>query len=198
MKAKLFLCTTAVMSAVTLPLRADAPNLVTNGNFEQMKDGSPVGWANPAKPGISTTAFPTEDKQGKFAQVELLRSGGIGAYFSQPVKVKPHTRYRLSLLARMGTGKVTIAVGGSAGENKISERLLGETSTRLTMAPLFWDADWYKNLIFTPNQWRPVTLEFDSGEVTQIAVAFGAYFTAGNYAFDDVSLVEIGPSAAQK
>jgi hypothetical protein len=180
------------------PLRADAPNLITNGNFEQTKGGAPVGWANPATAGISTTAFPTEEKQGKIAQVELLHSGSTGAYFSQSVKVEPHTRYRVSLLARMNTGKITVAVGGGTGDNKISERLLGETSTRLTMAPLFWDADWYKNLIFIPNQWRPVSLEFDSGELTQIYVAFGAYFVAGNYAFDDVSLVEIGPSAAQK
>lgn len=186
------------MLAAALPLQADTPNLITNGNFEQMKDGVPVGWANPDRSGISKTAFPAEQERGQIAQVELLRSGSIGAYFAQSVKVKPHMRYRLSLLARMDTGKITLAVGGGTGENKLSERLLGETSARLTMAPLFWDADWYKNLIFIPNQWRPVSMEFDSGELTQISVAFGAYFTAGNYAFDDVSLVEIGPSAAQK
>jgi hypothetical protein len=188
----------AFVLAIALPLRADAPNLITNGDFEQMKDGVPVGWSTPSLPGLAQNAFPTEPERGQFAQVELLRSGDKGAYFGQSVKVVPHTRYRLSLLARMNKGKITVAVGGGTGENKLSVRLLGEPSTRLPMTPLFWDADWYKNLSFVANQWRPVSLEFDSGELSHIAIAFGAYFTAGNYSFDDVSLVEIGPSAAQK
>jgi hypothetical protein len=185
------------MLAVSLPLRADAPSLITNGNFEQTEDGLPVGWSTPNTPGLVKTAFPTEEGRGKIAQVELLRSGDKGAYFGQTVKVKPHTRYRLSLLARLDKGKITAAVGGGTGENKLSVRVLGEPSTRMPMSPLFWDADWYKNLSFVANQWRPVSLEFDSGTLTQISVAFGAYFTAGNYSFDDVSLVEIGPGAAQ-
>jgi hypothetical protein len=185
----------AFVLAIALPLRADAPNLITNGDFEQMKDGVPVGWSTPSLPGLAQNAFPTEPERGQFAQVELLRTGDKGAYFSQAVKVEPHTRYRLSLLARMNKGKITAAVGGGTGEGKLSVRLLGETTTRMPMAPWFWDADWYKNLPFIANEWRPVSLEFDSGELTQIGIAFGAYFTAGTYAFDDVSLVEIGPGA---
>lgn len=181
------------------PLRADAPNLITNGDFEQIKkDGFPVAWSTPNLPGLAETAFPDEAQRGQFAQVELLRSGDKGAYFAQTVKVVPHTRYRLSLLARMNKGKLTVAVGGGSGEGKLSVRLLGEPSTRLPMTPLFWDADWYKSLSFVPNEWRLVSLEFDSGELSKIDVAFGAYFTAGTYAFDDVSLTEISSSATQK
>jgi hypothetical protein len=197
MKVTRFFIAPALLLAAALPLRADAPNLITNGNFEQMKDGLPVGWSTPNTPGLARNAFPTEPERGQFAQVELLRSGDKGAYFGQSVKVKPHTRYRLSLLARLNKGKITAAVGGGTGENKLSVRVLGEPSTRMPMAPLFWDADWYKNLSFVANQWRPVSLEFDSGELTQISVAFGAYFTAGTYSFDDVSLVAIGPDAPQ-
>lgn len=198
MKSLPLLLTPALMLAAALPMRADAPNLITNGNFEQMKDGLPVGWSTPDTPGLAKAAFPDEPTRGKIAQVELLRTGDKGAYFAQSAKVKAHTRYRFSLLARMDKGKITAAVGGGTGENKLSMRTLGETTTRMPMAPLFWDASWYKNLPFISNQWRPVSLEFDSGELTQISVAFGAYFTAGNYSFDDVSLIEIGPGAAQK
>lgn len=192
-----FLLLPLLTVATALPTRADSPNLIVNGNFEQMKDGLPVGWSTPKNPGLVETAFPTEGDRGALAQVELLRSGDKGAYFGQSVKVKPHTRYRLSLLARLNEGKITVAVGGGSGENKLSVRLLGEPSTRLPMIPLFWDADWQKNLSFVANQWRPVSLEFNSGELTQISVAFGAYFTAGRYSFDDVALVELGPVAKQ-
>lgn len=195
MKTKRFLIAPALLLAAVLPLRADMPNLVTNGDFEQMKDGAPVGWTAPNLPGLAQNAFPSEPERGQFAQVELLRTGDKGAYFSQSVQVKPHTRYRLSLLARLNTGKITVAaIGlGKDGANKLNLRLLGEPRTRMPMAPVFWDADWYQNLIFTANQWRPVALEFDSGELTQVYITFGAYFTAGTYGFDDVSLIEIAP-----
>lgn len=182
--------------AACLPARADSPNLIDNGNFEQLKEGLPVGWSAPQNSELAKTAFPVEEGRGVLAQVELLRSGDKGAYFGKSVKVEPHTRYRLSLLARMTKGKITVAVGGGTGDNKLNLRVLGEPSTRMPMAPSFWEARWYKNLIFTANQWQPVTLEFDSGELTQVAVSFGAYFTAGQYSFDDVSLIKIGPSTA--
>ena len=197
MKKMRFLLLPVLAVAMVAPTRADSPNLITNGNFEQMKDGLPVGWSTPKNPGLVETAFPTEQERGAVAQVELLRSGDKGAYFGQSVKVKPNMRYRLSLLARLNEGKITVAVGGGKGDNKLSVRLIGEPSTRMPMSPSFWDADWYKNLSFTSGQWRPVSLEFDSGELTQISVAFGAYFTAGRYSFDDVSLVELGPAAKQ-
>lgn len=191
-----FILLSGCVLAVSSPSFANSPNLIENGDFERMKDGSPIGWTAPADSEITKASFPVEENRGVLAQVALLRSGDRGAYFGKSVNVEPHTRYRLSLLARMTRGKITVAVTGGTGDNKLNVRVLGEPSTRMPMAPLFWDAQWYKNLIFTVNQWQPVTLEFDSGELTQVAVSFGAYFTAGNYSFDDVSLIKIGPSTA--
>ena len=194
MKVQRMLLLPGLVLVACLPSQADSPNLIDNGNFEQLKEGSPVGWSAPHAPELAKTTFPVEEGRGVVAQVELLRTGDKGAYFGKSVKVEPHTRYRLSLLARMTKGKITVAVGGGTGDNKLNIRVLGEPSTRMPMAPLFWEAPWYKNLIFTANQWRPVTIEFDSGDLTQVAVSFGAYFTAGQYSFDAVSLTKIGPS----
>ena len=194
MKVQRMLLLLGLILGACLPSQADSPNLIDNGNFEQLREGLPVGWTSPQNSEIIKTAFPVEEGRGVSAQVELLRTGDKGAYFSKSVKVEPNTRYCLSLLARMNKGKITVAVGGGTGDNKLNIRVLGEPSTRMPMAPLFWEAPWYKNLIFTANQWRPVTIEFDSGDLTQVAVSFGAYFSAGQYSFDDVSLTKIGPS----
>jgi len=188
----------ALMS--TLAASADAPqNLVTNADFEQVKDGAPAGWTSTAaRPGLNSITFPTEKGRGTIARVELLQSGVSGAYVGQAVKVKPHTRYRLSLLARLNKGKITFAVTGVDGPKDLSVRLIGEPSTRMPMAPLFWDANWYKNLSFVAGEWRPVALEFDSGKLSQVYISFGGYFTTGSYAFDDVSVIELGPTAAKQ
>jgi len=190
MNIKCSLFSSAICLLAISPVFADAPapqNLITNGNFEQIKDGQAVGWSATKVPDLIQSDFPEETNRGHFAEIELLKSGNKGAYFGQSVKVEPHSHYRLSLLARMNEGKITIAVGG----NKLSERLLGQVHTRLTMFPLFWNEDWSKYLVFNANQWRPVNLEFDSGELTQVTVSFGAYFTKGVYSFDDVSLVKV-------
>lgn len=198
MKVQRMLLLPGLVLAACLPSQADSPNLIDNGKFEQLKEGLPVGWTAPQNSEIIKTDFPVEEGRDVLAQVELSRTGDKGAYFSKSVKVEPHMRYRLSLLARMTKGKITVAVGGGTGEGKLNLRVLGEPSTRMPMAPLFWETQWYKNLIFTANQWQPVTIEFDTGELTQVAVSFGAYFTAGKYSFDDVSLTAIGHSPASR
>lgn len=178
---------------------AQSPNLIQNGGFEHMKDGVPSGWRSTAPEAeLIEVEFPVEEERGTIAKVDLLQSVGKGAYFSQSIKVEPHTRYKLTLLARMNQGRITVAVGGGTGEKRLNERLIGEPSTRMPMAPLFWKEDWYQNLRFVSGEWRPVTLEFDTGELTQIAVSFGAYFSVGSYSFDDVSLVAIGKTPSQK
>ena len=82
------------------------------------------------------------------------------------------------------------AISGGDGEDKVSVVKYGRTSY-LSMYPFFWDESWSKYLVFTPNEWRDVTIDFNSGNATSVSVSFGAYQRAGTYSFDDVSLVEI-------
>ncbi len=184
-----FLLTTLATAA--LSGNAMAQNLVSNGDFEQLKDGTPIKWSIPVSPGLTETTYPTEKERGVAAQIRLINTGDKGAYFGQEITVEPNSRYRLTLQARMDEGKITFAVAGGKGEGALNVRRLGQVRSRLPMAPLFWEEDWLNDLVFDPGQWRPVTLEFDSGSLTKVAISFGAYFTAGTYAFDNVSVVKL-------
>ena len=127
------------LATALLSGNAIAQNLVTNGDFEQLKEGAPAGWNIPATPDLAEIAYPAEKERNVFAQVRLLNSGNKGAYFGQSIDVQPNSRYRLSLLARMDEGKITFAVTGGKGKEALNLGRLGQVRSRLPMSPLFWD-----------------------------------------------------------
>jgi len=165
-------------------------NLIVNGDFDQIKNDQAVGWTINKSQDFVTDSFPTEADQGRVAQINFPKYDTHGAYFGQNINVQPHTNYRFSLKARMNTGNIRIAVSGGDGNDKINIVKMGRTS-HLSMYPLFWDEAWSKNLVFAPNQWRTVTIDFDSDNVTKVYISFGGYQRKGVYSFDDVSLIEM-------
>lgn len=179
------LCLLATASANAAP-----QNLITNGNFEQVKNDQAVGWNVTENLGVVENSFPIENGFGHIALTKFLKWDAHGAYFTQSVTVKPHTQYRLSLKARMDTGNIRFALSGGDGEDKVNLVEYGRAS-HLSMYPFFWDEAWSKYLVFEPNEWRPVIIDFNSGNATSVNVSFGAYQRAGTYSFDDVSLIEI-------
>jgi len=172
------------------PAHAAPQNLIVNGDFEQIKNGQASGWNVTANSDVVKSTFPTEKNFGHVALTQFRKWDAHGAYFTQSVTVKPHTQYRLSLKARMDTGNIRFAISGGEGEEKVNAVEYGRAS-HLSMYPFFWDEAWAKYLVFTPNEWRTVTIDFNSGNATSVAVSFGAYQRAGTYSFDDVSLMEI-------
>jgi len=185
-----YILATGICLMTMAPAHAAPQNLITNGNFEQVKNGQATGWNITENPGVVESTFPAEKDSGHVALIHFLKWDAHGAYLMQHVTVKPHTQYRLSLKARMDTGNIRFAISGGEGEEKVSVVEYGRAA-HLSMYPFFWDDAWSKYLVFTPNKWRPVTIDFDSGNAASVNVAFGAYQRAGMYSFDDVTLVEI-------
>jgi hypothetical protein len=189
MNLKYYILATGICLIAIAPAHAAPQNLITNGDFEQVKNGQAIGWDATNNPGVVENSFPTEKDFGHVALIRFLKWDAHGAYFTQNVTVKPHTQYRFSLKACMDTGNIRIAVSGGEGNDKVNIVEYGRAAF-LSMYPLFWDEAWSNNLVFISNEWRPVTIDFNSGNATSVNVSFGAYQRAGTYSFDDASLVE--------
>lgn len=192
----------------TLPASADVPNLIKNGDFEQVQNNQAASWGfSTAKPEIFTLSFPNEAGHGNVARMDAS-SAVMSGYFNQTVTLKPHTDYHFSALTQMNQGEILIFIHGGADNTKLDTRIYVQTLQNNPLVPLFWDRTWiegssgYPNpngglvrtFLADPGQWEPVSIDFNSGELTSISVSLGAYFEAGQYQFDDVSLTEI-PSA---
>ncbi len=190
MNLKSVVLTSCVCLMAATVCNAAPQNVVTNGNFEQITKGEPLGWTVTENPDLIKSRYPVENGRGHVAQIELERWDAHGAYFGQSVVVKPHTRYRFSLNACMNTGNIRIGISGGEGDDKVNIAQFGRAA-HLSMYPLFWDEEWSKYLVFSPNEWRPVTIDFDSGNATNLYISFGSYQRKGIYSFDDVSLVEV-------
>ena len=190
---------------ITLPAQADAPNLITNGNFDQIKDGQAVGWTfSSANPEIFKLSFPQEKDQGNVAKMDVS-SAVMSGYLGQTITVKPHTNYRLSALAQLNQGSILIFIHGGANKTKIDTRIYIQTMEGNPLVPWFWDRKWIqgssgfpsrdlglvRNYLADPGKWEPVSIDFNSGELTSVTVSLGAYFKAGQYQFDDVSVTEL-------
>lgn len=188
-----------------LPAKADVSNLINNGNFTEVKDGRAASWNfSSAKPEIFKLSFPQQPEQGNVAKMEVS-SDVMSGYWGQIITVKPHTNYRFSALAQMNTGHILMYIHGGSGETKLDTRIYVLTMGEHPLVPWFWDKQWIqgssgfphrglglvRNFLAEPGQWEPVSIEFNSGELTRVTVSLGAYFKAGKYLFDDVSVVEI-------
>lgn len=187
------------------PANADMLNLIQNGGFDKIENNQAAGWNfSTAKPEIFTLSFPNETGHGNVARMDVS-SAAMSGYFNQTVTLKPHTNYHFSALAQMNQGEILIFIHGGADNAKIDTRIYVQTLKDNPLVPLFWDRKWiegssgYPNpngglvrtFLADPGQWEPVSIDFNSGELTSAAVSLGAYFEAGQYQFDDVTLTEI-------
>jgi len=193
-------CCTLVWTAY-----ADSPNLVRNGNFDQIKNDQAVGWTfSTAKPEIFDLSFPQEKDHGNVAKM-IVSSAAMSGYLGQIITVKPHTDYHLSALAQMNKGSILIFIHGGADKTKLDTRIYVQTLENNPLVPWFWNKKWIdgvsgfpfsnvglvRSFLAEPGKWEPVSIDFNSGELTSVTVSLGAYFKAGQYQFDDVSVTEI-------
>jgi hypothetical protein len=198
-------CLFCLFCFLTLPAHADAPNLISNGNFDQIKDNQADDWNfSSAKPEIFKLSFPQEKDHGNVAQMDVS-SAVMSGYFNQAITVKPHTNYQFSALTQMNKGSILIFIHGGADKTKLDTRIYIQTLEDNPLVPWFWDKRWIegssgfpnrelgliRNFVADPGKWEPVSIDFNSGELTSVTVSLGAYFKAGQYQFDDVSVTEI-------
>jgi hypothetical protein len=181
----LFLLSAVCMTGFSV--HADENNLIVNGDFEQLTNGTADGWTILEGTSGSTANFPNEKEKGNIARIDILQDGKKGAYIAQWVKLEPNQNYRLSMQAMMTEGKLTFAIGNTG----LNVRMFGQTQDELPMSPLFWDESWLNTIPFVPGQWREASFEFNSKNVPKVLVTLGGFFTAGSYSFDDVTLEKI-------
>jgi hypothetical protein len=101
----------------TVALAADDKNLVTNGNFEEVKDGVPTGWFSVCSEGGSVThkARAEGAKEGKSCL--HVKSKGEWAVAASPKVALDQTKtYTLTGFARAKSGKVTIKIDYYKGD----------------------------------------------------------------------------------
>lgn len=184
-KVLLILCCAATM-AWAYSANAEEQNLVRNGKFEQVTNGTADGWKFSPGAEDDTVAFAAEGEKGRVANVKVIDGRGITT-LSQRIKLEPHQRYRLSVRAKLDSGKLSLAIGAMG----LNRRLIG-TLEKSPMVPWFWDEAWLGTIAFAPQQWRSVSIEFDSGEVTSVLLSLGGYYSSkGIFSYDDVSIIKI-------
>ena len=199
------ICLISLSLLLILPAHADSPNLIYNGNFDQINNNQAVGWLfSTAKPEIFKLSFPQEKDQGNVAQMNVS-SAAMSGYFNQAITVKPHTNYHFYALTQMNKGSILLFIHGGADKTKLDTRIYIQTLEDNPLVPWFWDRKWIegssgfpnrelglvRNFLAEPGKWEPVSIDFNSGELTSVTVSLGAYFKAGQYQFDDVSVTEI-------
>jgi len=183
LKVLLSLC---CILAIITPVIAQENNLVKNGNFEEIKDGTAAHWDILEGAAGNVANYPAEPGKGHIGHVNSANNTK-SAYLSQWVNLEPQQNYRLSMHAKMTAGKLTFAIGS----NGLNKRMYGELREELPMSPWFWDESWLASFPFEPGQWREVSMEFNSGEIKRVLVTLGGFFSKGEYAFDDITLVKI-------
>lgn len=146
---------------------------IQNPGFEAVDgDGQPVVWRG----GVSHHAGKTYTGSA-VADAEVVRSGrysarGKGMLEQGPVRVKPRTRYRLSVWMLMpNRGWPLLEVRGGEGKRVLANNNFGGDGIM--------------------NPWTRFALEFDTGEHSEITVRAGySVADGGPYWLDDFELVE--------
>lgn len=148
------------------------PNLLTNPSFEEGQ----TGWdfSNWHKRGTITVE--TTEKRDGTKSVSIENPAADDSFLKQTIAVKPKTRYRIS-----GYIKTKDIVGKGAG------------------ATISLEGGFEKTEVITATKsWTKVSFEFDSGAVDKIKIGprLGHYSSPvmGKAWFDDLTLVELGPS----
>lgn len=148
------------------------PNLLTNPSFEDGQNG----WQFSAHRKQGTVAVDTTEKRNGKSGIRLENTTVDDSFMKQEVTVKPKTRYRFTGYIKTkdvlvkGTG-ATLSLGGGFEH---TESMTGKQG------------------------WKKVSFEFDSGPLSTVTVGprlgHHASLATGVAWFDDLELVEIGPS----
>ena len=159
-------------------------NLIVNGSFESTieKEWQEESWRGD-KGLVQIVDSDPKDGKRSLTVHSSNQSGDIAGY-TQKVKVKPNTSYRLSAWIKSKDVVVVdkkLKIGANVsivGGYEASESLIGS------------------------NDWNYVVLKFDTGERTEVEVAarIGLYnsLARGQAWFDDLCLIEMGPSVSSK
>lgn len=196
-----------LLGLVAAPRLAPAApvELVKNGDFEILAESKARDWTfSTAKPENFTVTFPAVAPRGQVAQMNVS-SAEMSGYFNQTIALQPQTQYRLTALAKLDSGKALIYLHGGSGAEKLDTRIYVETLKNHPLVPWFWKKEWVagssgfphrglglvRNFLAEPGKWQPVSITFNSGNLKSVTVSLGAYFEAGIYQFDDVSITAI-------
>jgi hypothetical protein len=189
-----------LLGMIALSAQADTVNLIQNGDFSKVNNNTikAQNWNSPSAKSFKVS-FPQEAERGTVAHLDVS-TGATSGYFIQNIMVKPHTNYHFSALTKIDKGKVLIWIHGDSGKTKLDSRLYVDPITDVSLVPWFWDKKWVEGsslsssrryLLAMPGEWEPVSINFNSGDLETVTIAIGAYFQAGRYEFDDVSVTEI-------
>ncbi|HEV2293201.1 MAG TPA: PVC-type heme-binding CxxCH protein [Tepidisphaeraceae bacterium] len=151
-------------------------NLIVNGSFEDVQNGGPVGWRAIMHAGRGTLRVDSTARTGARSAMIASAEGGDVSW-SQDVRVKPNTRYRLSAWVK------TRSAGGD-GLGALFN--VHELQRQGAATPLRGD-----------NDWTELTGEFATGERSSITInmLFGGWGRAtGEAWYDNVQLIELGPA----
>jgi Carbohydrate binding domain len=147
------------------------PNLLSNPSFE----AGQTGWefSNYAHRGTAT--IDTVEMHLGNSSIRIDNPAGDDSLLMQTVKVKPKTHYRMS-----GYIKLKDIVGKDSG------------------ATLSLQGSFEKSVPPSTKNWTKVAFEFDSGAMDSITIGprlgFNSALVVGTAWFDDLALVELGPS----
>lgn len=165
---------TCVLSALSFGQNASTakPNLLTNPSFE---DGQ-TGWEFSSYLSRGAVAVDEDEKRDGKNSIRIENASGEDSFLTQTVAVKPKTRYRLT--GYIKTKDVVVKGIGATlsleGGYEHTESIIGKKG------------------------WTKVSLEFDSGVLDSIKVGprlgYHSNMAMGVAWFDDLSLVELGPS----
>jgi putative membrane-bound dehydrogenase-like protein len=152
----------------------ETQNLIQNPSMEDVDGDRPANW-RPSTFGGSAKFALSAGRTGERG-VHIVSTDGADAGWSQDVRVKPNTRYRLS---------AWVKTKGVTGDGRGVQFNLHQLQQQGLPKALRGD-----------NDWTELTSEFASGgnNRLQLNLLFGGWGPAkGEAWFDDVKLIEIGP-----
>lgn len=148
------------------------PNLLTNPSFEDGQNG----WEFTSHHARGAVAIDETEKRDGTKSIRIENASGEDSFLKQTMAVKPKTRYRLT------------------GYIKTKDVVVKGTGATLSLEGGFEHTE----SITGKKGWTKVSFEFDSGALVSIKVGprLGHHSSAamGVAWFDDLSLVELGPS----
>jgi hypothetical protein len=182
-------------------LWATNPNLVRNGDF-----GRPENWeaiyradryAPPAKDAlpepdqVAVSRVSVDDKMERVLAMNLSKTAAHSkglACLSDPIKIRPQMRYRLSFRYQSDGPQLHVFVKGYAPLRDINGQIVPREVYRRQVSPSG----------ATGGQWQKVecdlTPRHPAHEVAELRIDLYAYLRPGTVLFDDVVLKAIGPA----
>jgi putative membrane-bound dehydrogenase-like protein len=179
---------TASASGETQPIAPPMPkaapnepaNLIQNPSMEDLDNNIPAHWRSSTFNGSAKFALDSKVAHSGSHSVTITSDAGADAGWSQDVKLKPNTRYRLSAWVK--------TKGLNPGDSKGALFNLHQLQQTGLPKPIKGDTEWTQ-----------LSSEFASGGNTtlQLNLLFGGWGRAKGQAWwDDVQLIELGPGGS--